>query len=161
MGDELLYTTPDEQEWRENLFVTYTVRLRGGSGQIPRMPESPRGLLTKFCWQLIIHMYCKFLLPKCDLTSSVPQPQPICKEACREFRNRCQREWNQIQRTYKSVSWRVQQFASGAERSSSLMWCKDLPRRSGPDIPECYYPEMLKGSFTHDVLRGSLLAITL
>lgn len=26
LGDELLFATPAEQEWRENLFVTYSVR---------------------------------------------------------------------------------------------------------------------------------------
>ena len=146
LGDELLFATPAEQEWRENLFVTYTIRLRGGAGQIPRMPASPIGLLTKFCWRLIMHMYCRFLLPKCDMTSSRPRAQPICREACREFRNHCQREWTHVQRKYKAVSWRVQRLASGVEGSSSLMWCKNLPRRKGPDIPECYYPEMLKGN---------------
>ena len=26
LGDELLFATPAEQEWRENLFVTYSIR---------------------------------------------------------------------------------------------------------------------------------------
>lgn len=141
-----MFATPAEQEWRENLFVTYTIRFRGGAGQIPRMPETPRQLLTKFCWRLIVHMYCRFLLPKCDMTSSRPRAQPICREACREFRNHCQREWTHVQRKYKTVSWKVQRLAAGVEGSSSLMWCKDLPRRRGGNIPECYYPEMLKGN---------------
>lgn len=143
VGDDLLFATPAEQEWRENLFVTYTIRSR--VGQVPRMPESPSRLLTKFCWQLIVHMYCRFFLPKCDMTSSRPRAQPICKDACREFKNQCQREWTHAQRKFKSVSWAVQKLASGMERSSSLMWCRNLPRRRGPDIPECYYPKMLKG----------------
>lgn len=145
MGNERLFATPAEQEWRENLFVTYTIRFRGGAGQVPRMPETPRQLLTKFCWRLIVHMYCRFLLPKCDMTSSRPLAQPICREACREFKSHCQREWTLVQKKHKTVSWKIQQLAAGVEGSYSLMWCKNLPRRKGGNIPECYYPEILKG----------------
>ena len=160
-GETLLYATPRQQEWGENLFVTYSIRLFGDSGPIPRLPGSPIRLLSKFCMQLILQMYCRFLFPKCDLTSSFPQPQPICREACKELRNRCQREWNQIQRKHKSIRWKVQQNVSEnsscMERRFTLMCCKDLPRRNGANIPECYYPEMLTGNFdvcVHDVVSA-------
>ena len=80
-----------------------------------------------------------------NVTWRHPDLGPICRDACREFKNQCQREWTHAQRKFKSVSWAVQKLASGMERSSSLMWCRNLPRRRGPDIPECYYPKMLKG----------------
>lgn len=157
MGSDILYATPRQQEWRENLFVTYSIRVFGGP--TPRLPGSPIRLLTKFCMQLILHMYCRFLFPKCDLTSSFPRPQPICREACRELRNRCQREWNQIQRKHRSIRWKAQQNvtenSSCMERRFTLMCCRDLPRRNGANIPECYYPEMLKGNFNvfvHDIV---------
>lgn len=144
----MLYVAPLEQEKKENLFVTYIIRLSENSGQTPRLPEHPIQLISNFCRQLIIHMYCRFLLPKCDLTSSFPQPQPLCREACQAFTDRCQTEWSQVQRKYKSVTWRAQRFvthkSSCLETRYSLMCCNDLPRRNGSDIPECYYPEMLK-----------------
>lgn len=147
----MLYVAPLEQEKKENLFVTYIIRLSENSGQTPRLPEHPIQLISNFCRQLIIHMYCRFLLPKCDLTSSFPQPQPLCREACQAFTDRCQTEWSQVQRKYKSVTWRAQRFvthkSSCLETRYSLMCCNDLPRRNGSDIPECYYPEMLKGNF--------------
>ena len=95
-------------------------------------------------------MYCKFLLPKCDLTSSKPRPQPICKEACQKFNDRCQKDWGKVLKMYQSkyqlISWGVQSVVSGGmQRGTSLMWCKGLPKRNGPDAPECYYPEILKG----------------
>lgn len=154
LGNDLLFATPAEQKSYETQFVTYTIRLR--DGQTPSMPELPmtKQLLSSFCWRLIMHMYCRFLLPKCDLTSARPRAQPICREACRDFKRRCQSQWNQVQRKYKPVSWSVQRLvlgvervASGTEINSSLMHCRELPRRK-PDIPECYYPEMLlKGIF--------------
>lgn len=114
------------------------------------MPDFPGQLLNKTCWRLIRHMYCKFLLPKCDLTSSKPRPQPICKEACQKFNDRCQKDWGKVLKMYQSkyqlISWGVQSVVSGGmQRGTSLMWCKGLPKRNGPDAPECYYPEMLKG----------------
>ena len=114
------------------------------------MPDFPGQLLNKTCWQLIRHMYCKFLLPKCDLTSSKPRPQPICKEACQKFNDRCQDDWGKVLKMYHSkfqlISWGVQSVVSGGmQRGTSLMWCKGLPKRNGPNAPECYYPEMLKG----------------
>ena len=90
-------------------------------------------------------MYCRFLLPKCDMTSSRPRAQPICREACREFKSHCQREWTHVQKKHKTVSWKIQQLAAGVEGSYSLMWRKNLPRRKGGNIPECYYPDILKG----------------
>lgn len=114
------------------------------------MPHFPGQLLNKTCWELIKHMYCKFLLPKCDLTSWKPRPQPICKEACQKFNDRCRNDWVKVLKMYQSkyqlISWGVQSVVSGRmQRGTSLMWCKGLPKRNGPVVPECYYPEMLKG----------------
>ena len=50
------------------------------------------------------------------------------------------------QSKYQLISWGVQSVVSGGmQRGTSLMWCKGLPKRNGPDAPECYYPEILKG----------------
>jgi len=60
LGDELLFATPAEQEWRENLFVTYSIRfsrkrrnVRKWFFILRRTEHSPGG----YSWEFLVGVF--------------------------------------------------------------------------------------------------------
>ena len=140
--DHLVFASPDDQRRWENNLVTFTLVGRLEDRNFP--PISSVWLPSK-CLKLINDIFCHVYFPRCDLSSSQPQPQPVCKEACREMKKRCGEAWARFQRAHRGYTWNAQFHLSGRTRSTTIMRCKGLPKQKGGDIPECYYPSALKG----------------
>ena len=113
-----------------------------------RSPMFPVISLSTRCLKLINDLYCHFFFPQCDFSVSEVLPQPLCKEACRELKRQCGKEWIQVQKANKVVIWNAQyEIAGRLYKSYILMRCKGLPKRRGGTAPECYFPKMLYDTY--------------
>ena len=102
-----------------------------------------KGDISDRCLRTVDLVYCNHYIPKCDDTSSKILPVPVCREACDVMVQRhCKEEYRRAKEIIKALQ---DSPALGLRWSFELLNCSEFPLRNGGSIPECHFPEELKG----------------
>lgn len=90
--------------------------------------------ISKVCIAAIADSYCRWVFPKCDLTSDQPLPKFLCRETCEYTLKICPTAMNLLASYNSKNQWHI-------------FNCSKIPLRNGGDIPECYYSRHLNSTY--------------
>ena len=100
------------------------------------------GDISDNCLRTVELIYCNHYFQRCDNTSTQVRARPVCREACEIMvQQHCKTEFPRAREINKAVR-EMPGFLS-----FDLINCTDLPKRDGGTIPECFFPEELKGRY--------------